>query len=68
MEPYIPLDDTRGVPLHSSHVIIESWDTPDPHCPAWQCTVCREYQCVLCNMKTDDPLAQPCSGREWWLV
>jgi hypothetical protein len=65
---YIPVNENRGVPLHESHVIIEIDDTPDPHNPAWMCTVCREISCALCELEEGDPLALPCTGREWWLT
>ena len=59
---YIPLDNTRGVPLHPSHVIVESDVAPDPHNPGWLCTTCLEYNCALCDLREDDPLALPCEG------
>lgn len=55
----------RGVPLHPSHVIVyPDWDAPDPHCPGYRCTACCEYNCALCDLEEDDPLALPCEPRE----
>lgn len=58
--------EQRGVSIHPSHAAEQNWDTPDPHCPSWHCTVCKQYACALCNLKEDDDLAQPCPGKPWW--
>jgi len=59
---YIPIEDTRGVPLHPSHDVEENDNGPDPHNPGWQCKICHIYACALCDLKPDDELALPCEG------
>ena len=53
--------------IHLSHVIVENWEAPDPHSPAWVCTTCWAQQCTLCSLEADDPLAEPCPEKEWWM-
>lgn len=52
--------------IHPSHDVYLDDDAPDPHSPAWRCSICEETECAMCKMPADSELAHTCAGFAWW--